>query len=38
MRLKELEALESIADRVGTLTVHSGTKGLMEDIVSLSRG
>lgn len=36
MRLKELEALESIADRVGTLTVHSGTKGLMEDIVSLS--
>lgn len=38
MRLKELEALESIADRVGTLTVHSGTKGLMEDIVSLGRG
>lgn len=36
MRLKELEALESISDKVGTLTVHSGTKGLMEDLVSLS--
>jgi regulator of protease activity HflC (stomatin/prohibitin superfamily) len=36
MRLKELEALESIAEKVGTLTIHSGTKGLMEDIVSLS--
>ena len=36
MRLKELEALEAISDKVGTLTVHSGTKGLMEDLVSLS--
>jgi regulator of protease activity HflC (stomatin/prohibitin superfamily) len=36
MRLKELEALESISAKVGTLTVHSGTKGLMEDLVSLS--
>jgi len=35
MRLKELEALETIAEKVGTLTIHSGTKGLMEDIVSL---
>lgn len=36
MRLKELEALEGIADKVGTLTVHSGTKGLMTEIASLS--
>ena len=36
MRLKELEALESISDKVGALTIHSGTKGLMEDLVSLS--
>jgi len=36
MRLKELEALETIADKVGTLTIHSGTKGLMEDLVSLA--
>lgn len=35
MRLKELEALESISEKVGSLTIHSGTKGLMEDIVSL---
>ena len=36
MRLKELEALESISAKVDTLTVHSGTKGLMQDLVSLS--
>lgn len=35
LRLKELEALETIADKVGTLTVHSGTEGLLNDIVSL---
>ena len=35
LRLKELEALEAIAGKVDTLTVHSGTKGLMEDLVSL---
>jgi regulator of protease activity HflC (stomatin/prohibitin superfamily) len=35
MRLKELEALEKIADKVQTLTVHNGTRGLLEDIVSL---
>jgi len=36
LRLKELEALEAIADKVGNLTVHSGAKGLLDDIVSLS--
>jgi regulator of protease activity HflC (stomatin/prohibitin superfamily) len=36
MRLKELEALEKIADKVQTLTVHNGTRGLLEDIVTLS--
>lgn len=36
MRLKELEALDRIAEKVGTLTVHSGTKGLMTEIASLS--
>lgn len=35
LRLKELEALEKIAGQVQSLTVHSGTKGLLEDIVSL---
>ena len=35
LRLKELEALEKIADKVQTLTVHNGTQGLLEDIVSL---
>jgi regulator of protease activity HflC (stomatin/prohibitin superfamily) len=35
MRLKELEALEKTADKVQTLTVHNGTRGLLEDLVSL---
>jgi regulator of protease activity HflC (stomatin/prohibitin superfamily) len=35
LRLKELEALEKIADKVQTLTVHNGTQGLMQDLVSL---
>jgi regulator of protease activity HflC (stomatin/prohibitin superfamily) len=36
LRLKELEALEKIADKVQTLTVHNGTQGLMNDLVSLA--
>lgn len=35
LRLKELEALEKIADRVQSLTVHNGTRGLLQDLVSL---
>ncbi|SFR38883.1 slipin family protein [Litoreibacter janthinus] len=35
LRLKELEALETIAGKVERLTVHSGTEGLMNDIVRL---
>ncbi len=35
MRLKELEALEKNADKVQTLTVHNGARGLLEDIVTL---
>lgn len=35
LRLKELEALEAIAGKVESLTVHNGTAGLMEDIVRL---
>ncbi len=35
LRLKELEALETISSRVGDLTVHNGTRGLLEDIVTL---
>ena len=35
LRLKELEALERVADRVGHLTVHNGTEGLLGDIVRL---
>ena len=35
LRLKELEALETIAGRVERLTVHNGTEGLMSDLVRL---
>ena len=35
LRLKELEALEKIADKVQSLTVHNGTRGLLDDLVSL---
>ncbi len=35
LRLKELEALETIADRVERITVHSGTEGLLNDLVKL---
>ena len=35
LRLKELEALETIAGKVERLTVHSGTDGLMNDLVKL---
>jgi regulator of protease activity HflC (stomatin/prohibitin superfamily) len=36
LRLKELEALESIAGKVDKLTVMNGTAGLMNDLVKLS--
>ncbi len=35
LRLKELEALEAIAGKVERLTVHSGTGGLLNDLVKL---
>ncbi|MHA6264473.1 slipin family protein [Arenibacterium sp. CAU 1754] len=35
LRLKELEALETIAGKVERLTVHNGTEGLMSDLVRL---
>ncbi|MEL6234209.1 MAG: slipin family protein [Pseudomonadota bacterium] len=35
LRLKELEALEGLAGKIGTLTVHSGTGGLLSDLVRL---
>jgi regulator of protease activity HflC (stomatin/prohibitin superfamily) len=38
LRLKELEALETIAGKVERLTVYNGTSGLMNDIVRLSDG
>ena len=38
LRLKELEALEKIADKVQSLTVHNGTRGLLDDLVSLRPG
>ena len=34
LRLKELETLEAVADKVGNLTVHNGTEGLLDDLVS----
>nr|WP_107989001.1 slipin family protein [Breoghania corrubedonensis] len=36
LRLKELEALEGIAGKVKSLTIHNGTQGLMNDLVSLT--
>lgn len=36
LRLKELEALESIAAKVDKLTVYNGTSGLMNDLVKLA--
>jgi regulator of protease activity HflC (stomatin/prohibitin superfamily) len=38
LRLKELEALETIAAKVERLTIYNGTSGLMNDIVRLSDG
>jgi len=38
LRLKELEALETIALRVDRLTINNGTSGLMNDIVRLTEG
>ena len=35
LRLKELEALESIAGKVERLTVTNGTEGLLNDLVHL---
>jgi len=35
LRLKELEALSEIAGKVGRLTIHNGTGGLMNDLVKL---
>ena len=35
LRLKELEALETIAGKVERLTVHNGTAGLLNDLVKL---
>ncbi|MBH0237040.1 slipin family protein [Methylobrevis albus] len=35
LRLKELEALETIASKVDRLTIHNGVSGLMNDIVQL---
>ncbi len=36
LRLKELEALETIAGKVDKLTVMNGTSGLMNDLVKLT--
>lgn len=35
LKLKELEALESIATKVDRITVLNGTEGLMNEIVRL---
>ena len=35
LRLKELEALTEVAGKVERLTVHNGTAGLLNDVVSL---
>ncbi|MEL6979346.1 MAG: slipin family protein [Pseudomonadota bacterium] len=35
LRLKELEALEAIAEKVDRLVIHNGAKGLMQDVARL---
>lgn len=35
LRLKELEALETIAERVDSLVAHNGPRGLLRDIAKL---
>ncbi len=35
LRLKELEALETIAGKVQHLTVHNGTRGLLDEVATL---
>ena len=35
MRLKELEALEKVTEKIGNLTVFGGLDGVMKQLVSL---
>ena len=35
LRLKELEALERVTERVGSLTVHDGLEGVMKGLVRI---
>jgi len=37
LRLKELETLERVTKRVGSLTVHSGLEGVLSDLVKIRR-
>ena len=36
MRLKELEALEKVSDKIGNLTVYGGLEGLMNGVVKIA--
>jgi len=36
MRLKELEVLEKVTERIGNITVHSGLEGVLKDLVKIS--
>lgn len=36
MRLKELEVLEKVTERIGNITVHSGLEGILKDLVKVS--
>lgn len=36
MRLKELEALEKVSDKIGNLTVYGGLEGLMNSVVKIT--
>jgi len=36
MRLKELEVLEKVTERIGNITVHSGLEGMLKDLVRIS--
>ena len=38
LRLKELEALETITEKIGTLNVYNGVDGMMTDLVKLRPG
>ena len=38
LRLKELETLEKITEKIGTLNVYNGVEGVLKELVHLATG